>query len=300
MALFIRRRGLSPVKPTSNPYPSRFSRWRQHLRLLPFFCLLFLCVIFRVSPLFYETVQQALFEGTSWVQKIVRGPFREGESLFKGGASFLQLRQTLVSLQQENEALKWKLQNLDRLACEHELLRRTLKLPDVTPYASLPVRILATPYDGLHRVCVIAGGRSQGLEKSQAVISPDGVVGRIEKVGGDIARVLLLNDVRSRVPVVTRDSTQKAILVGEGGRFPVLVYVGNTHKIIKGEKVVTSGLGGVFPPGLPIGVVDEVMNGKVRVRLSVSLQKLDWVHVLRLQSSETLQERGKILEGEQF
>ena len=170
-------------------------------------------------------------------------------------------------------------------------------MPDVEPYHPLPMRVLATPYDGLHHVFLIAGGSRQGLEKNQAIITPKGVVGRIDKVGRSVARAVLLNDTHSRVPVMTARSEQKAILAGEGRAFPVLVYVGDIQKIVKGERVVTSGLGGVFPPGLPVGIVEDVVNGKIRVRPYVSVQKLDWIHVLRAHSTEALQEIGMALEG---
>ncbi len=125
-----------------------------------------------------------------------------------------------------------------------------------------------------------------------------GVVGRLEKVGRYVSRVLLLNDINSRIPVMTSTSEQKAILAGDGSFLPTLVYVGDIRKVQRGENVVTSGLGGIFPPGLPVGRVDEITNGKISVRPYVPFQNLDWVHILRVNPDGFLEDLNTVVEGE--
>ena len=283
MALLVRKKKPGPLKPTANPYPSRFQRWR-HSLTLKFFLILILGGSLRFYSPFYTSLQQYLFEATSWAQGHFIHPFRDTHALLKDTYTFMYLKDEYDRLKHENEAIKWQLQALKPLQYENATLRANLKIGDFETYRHLTARVLSTPYDGLHYCLVVAAGEREGLEKDQAVIVPQGVVGRVEKVGKVVSRILVLNDVGSRIPVMTGISKQKAILAGDGNFMPTLVYITDTRKVQKGEPVVTSGLGGIFPPGLPVGVVDQVSNGKMSVRPYISFQDLEWVAILKMDS----------------
>jgi rod shape-determining protein MreC len=297
VALFVRHKKPGPLKPTANPYPSRIQRWRQSLGVTFVFLLLIGGVLRFYSP-FYETLQGLLFEGTAVVQSVSIQPFSQTKEVLQTTKTFANLREEHAQLKSENEDLKWQLQTLKPLKHENEALRNQLKVPSVEDQGHLLARILSSPYDGLHHFFLIQAGGKQGLEKDQAVVSPEGVVGRLEKVGAHISRVLLLNDVNSRIPVKTSQSEQMAILAGDGRFLPALVYVADVRKIQKGELIVTSGLGGIFPPGLPVGLVDSINGGNIRVRPFVPFRKLEWVRVLKPVSETYLDEVKSELEGE--
>jgi len=178
------------------------------------------------------------------------------------------------------------------------MLRKSLNIPMVEQYGQLTAKILSSPYDGLHHFFLIAAGSQDGLNKEQPVVVKEGVVGRLEKVGSHVSRVLLLNDSSSRIPVVTSTSQQMAILAGEGTFLPALVYVGDVRKIQQGEQVVTSGMGGIFPAGLPIGIVDEISNNKIRVRPYAPFYSMDCVHILQVHSEEFREEFKAMLRAE--
>lgn len=298
MSLFVRHKKPGPLKPTANPYPSRIYQWKQKLGLATFLLLLISGGALRFYKPFYDLFQEGLFEGVVWIQGTFIHPFQEAQVLFKESHTFMHLKEEYARLAQENEALKWQLEKLAPLAHENAVLKQNLNVPSFEDYRHLAARILSSPYDGLHHFFLIAAGTKQGLEKDQAVVAPEGILGRLEKVGHSVARVLLLNDINSRIPVMTASSEQKAILAGDGSFLPTLVYVGDVLKVQKGEKVVTSGLGGIFPPGLSVGIVDDIANGKIRVRPFVPFSTLEWVHVLKPQSEEFLQEVKSALEGE--
>jgi len=297
VALFVRNKKPGPLKPTANPYPSRFQRWRQSIGVSVIFLLL-VGGILRFYPPFYETVQLNLFEGSAWLQGVLTYPFHETNSFFQETKTFTHLKEEHAQLKSENENLKWQLQTLKPLHYENEVLRKNLHVPFTVEYSKFMVRIISSPYDGLHHFFLIQAGEKDGLAKDQAVLSPEGVVGRLEKVGNNIARVLLINDSSSRIPVRTLKSDQMAILAGDGRFLPALVYVADVRKIEKGEQVVTSGLGGIFPAGLPVGIVDTVAGGKISVRPFVPFQKLQWVHVLKPVSETYLEELNSAMEGE--
>ena len=297
MPLFIRHKKPSPLKPTANPYPSRFQRWRHSLGMT-FILILIVGGSLRFYKPFYEPFQQKLFEGVAWVQGAFIQPFHETRTLLKDTYTFMHLKEDHVRLKEENELLKWQLQTLQPLQHENALLRQNLHVPAFEKHGFITARILSSPYDGLHHFFLIAAGQKEGLEKDQAVIVHEGVVGRLEKVGRQVSRVLLLNDASSRIPVVTEVSEQKAILAGDGSFLPALVYVADVRKVQKGEKVVTSGLGGIFPASLPVGIIDEITNGKIRVRPFVPLHNLEWVHILQVNAEGFLDELNTALEGE--
>lgn len=297
MPLFVRHKKLSPLKPKANPYPSRFQRWRQSLGV-KFVLILVVGGALRFYTPFYEALQQEFFEGAAWVHGAFIQPFHKTRTLFKDTHIFIHLKEEYARLKRENELLNWQLQTLKPLQHENAVLRQNLHVAPFEKHGYLTARILSNPYDGLHHFFLIAAGQREGLEKSQAAIVQEGVVGRLEKVGRRVARVLLLNDASSRIPVMTATSEQKAILAGDGSFFPALVYVGDIRKIQRGEKVVTSGLGGIFPAGLPVGIVDEIANGKIRVRPYAPLRNLEWVHILKTNSEGFLEELSTALEGE--
>src|SRR3546814_99565 len=140
-------------------------------------------------------------------------------------------------------------------------------------------RVVGDPGGAFVRTVLINAGERNGVEKGQAAITGDGLAGRVAEVGQRSARILLLTDINSRVPVEAGTARDRAVLAGDNSNAPELLYLGPTAKLQVGDRVTTSGHGGVFPPGLPIGVVSAVGEKGVRVRPFV-----DWAHmeVLRI------------------
>lgn len=299
MSFFVRHKKSSPLKPKANPYPSRFQKWHQSLGIgLALVITLLVGVSVRFYKPVYSKVEQGLFEGTAWIHGVFIHPFYETRALLKNTHVLMHLKEEYARLSQENEQLKWQAQALDSLHHENTVLRQNLHIPIVEKCGHFTARILSSPYDGLHHFFLIAAGDKDGLEKEQPVVVKEGVVGRLEKVGKYVSRVLLLNDSNSRIPVITSTSQQKAILAGDGTFLPTLVYVGDVRKVQRGEKVVTSGLGGLFPAGLPVGIVDEIANNKIKVRPYVPFQDIEWVHILHINSEEFMEELNAALRAE--
>lgn len=297
MALFLRYKKPGPLKPTPNPYPSRFQFWR-HSLLASFILILIGGGTLRLYKPFYDPIQDGFFEGAVWLQKGFLQPFHETSVLLKDAHHFIYLKDEHGRLKLENEHLHKEVLVLRPLAHENAALRKMLNVPPVEVVKFTAARVLSSPYDGLHRFFLIEGGQKDDLIKDQPVIVEEGVVGRLEKVGVHVARVLLITDLNSRTPVVTSLSNEKAILSGNGSLLPNLVYVNDVKKIQIGEQIVTSGLGGVFPPGLPVGVVDAIENGKIKVRPYVPFQKVEWVQVLTIHSEDFYKEINSALEEE--
>ncbi|MGF1657975.1 MAG: rod shape-determining protein MreC [Rubrimonas sp.] len=124
------------------------------------------------------------------------------------------------------------------------------------------------------------GGRD-GVTDGAAAVDGAGLVGRVVGVGEGVARVLLLSDPSSRVPVKILPSGRRAVLVGDASPAPRLAFLAATEDVSVGDKVVTSGDGGVFPPDLDVGIVAAIDGRAARVRLSADYGLLEFVRVLR-------------------
>jgi rod shape-determining protein MreC len=131
-----------------------------------------------------------------------------------------------------------------------------------------------------HSALVNIGARD-GVEDGAAAVDGAGLVGRVVGVGDQVARVLLLTDFDSRVPVKILPSGRRAILTGDATAAPRLSFIAEPEGVEIGQQVVTSGDDGVFPPDLAVGVVAALEGRAARARLAADYQRLEFVRVLR-------------------
>ena len=130
---------------------------------------------------------------------------------------------------------------------------------------------------------IVNVGSNQNVESGQAVIDTDGLIGRIVATGANASRILLLTDLNSRVPVSIEPSRARAVLAGDNSSWPTLEYVPAGAQIELGDRVVTSGHGGLLPPGLPVGIVIQTDDGFLRVQAYSDRSRLDMIRILQYQ-----------------
>jgi rod shape-determining protein MreC len=128
---------------------------------------------------------------------------------------------------------------------------------------------------------IVNVGSDQNVESGQAVIDTDGLIGRIVATGAKASRILLLTDLNSRVPVSIEPSRAHAVLAGDNSNFPLLEYVPSNVEIQAGDRVVTSGHGGLLPPGLPIGSVVRTEEDMLRVQMYSTRSRVGLIRVLQ-------------------
>lgn len=142
-------------------------------------------------------------------------------------------------------------------------------------------------------------GARDGLIDGWATMDGIGLVGRISGVARNTARVLLLTDANSRVPAMIQPSGQRALVAGDNSAQPLVDFIENRDVVRPGDRVVSSGDGGVFPAGLLIGSLEIDRNGRLRVRLSADYERLEFLRVLRHNGTPTVSDTGGvILDGE--
>ncbi len=191
-------------------------------------------------------------------------------------------------LREENSRLmRWQVV-ARRLEAEARIYRRLLAVVPNPDTAFITARVIADTGGAFARSLLINEGSREGVGKGNAVMTQDGLVGRVAEVGKRAARVLLITDLNSRVPVVLADSRARTILVGDNSRRPRLEFLPEGIEVQPGERVTTSGHAGAFPPGLPVGQVASITDGGVRVQPFVSTDRLEYVRVLDFRLSGIL------------
>ena len=193
---------------------------------------------------------------------------------------FFSLYSDNARLETENaRLLQWQEAAL-RLSADNQQLRGLLKALPEPNTSYITARVIANSGGAYVRTVMINAGSDDGIGRGQAAIAGDGLVGRLTEIGGRAARVLLITDLNSRVPVVVESSRANAVLAGDNSDRPRLLYLSAGDTIKLGDRVVTSGEGGVFPPGLPVGVVAALEPGGPRVEPYADLAQLGYLLVV--------------------
>ncbi|MEX0348708.1 MAG: rod shape-determining protein MreC [Paracoccaceae bacterium] len=138
-------------------------------------------------------------------------------------------------------------------------------------------------------------GARDGIVDGWAAMDGIGLVGRISGVGQNTARVILLTDAASAIPATIQPSGQNALIAGDNSAAPVLDFLENRELVRPGDRVITSGDGGVFPAGLLIGQVAADPTGRLRVRLSADYERLEFLRVLRHQGTVPVTDPGGVV-----
>jgi len=138
-------------------------------------------------------------------------------------------------------------------------------------------------------------GARDGILDGWATMDGLGVVGRISGVGQQVSRVVLLTDASSRVPVMVQPSGQRAILTGDNTALPPLDFLEKSDLVRPGDRVVTSGDGGLFPAGLLVGQVVQGTDRRLRVAPAADYLRLEFLRVLRSHESENIDEPGGLI-----
>ena len=142
-------------------------------------------------------------------------------------------------------------------------------------------------------------GTRDGIIDGWPAMDGLGLVGRISGVGQETSRVLLLTDTSSRIPVTIQGSGQSAVLSGDNTLNPPIEFLENPDLVRPGDRVVTSGDGGVFPADLLVGQVALGTDRRLRVRLAADYERLEFLRVLRSQPREQINDIGSLLAPEQ-
>lgn len=234
----------------------------------------------RADPLVFQRARMAVTDVTAPVLDALSRPAVTVSHIIAEGRELARLRDENNILRAENERLlKW--QNAARtLLAENRELRSLLNFAPDQDASSVTARVIGDSGGAFVRSILVNAGAREGVAKGNAALSGKGLLGRVAEVGERSARVLLINDLNSRIPVVVERSRERAILAGDNSVTPRLLYLPPTTDIKVGDRIVTSGHGGVFPVGLPVGIVNAISEEGVRVVPYADATNIEYVRLL--------------------
>ncbi len=194
--------------------------------------------------------------------------------------------QDVTGVREENKKLQQQVTELrawrdlaQQQADENKSLRGLTKYKDDSVTSFLTARVIAEAGGNFNNSVIVTAGSRDGVVKNMIALGEDGVVGRVIETGEWSSRVLLYNDLNFRLPVMLEGTQLRAILSGEGTGLPKLLFLPTELEVKSGTRVVTSGHGGLFPPHLPVGVVQDRKGQDVWLN---PYAKLDRLQVVRL------------------
>lgn len=223
-----------------------------------------------------QTADRALQPAGAVVATPVRwvgGGFARVGDYFFAASQNRRLKQDLA------EARQWRDVAL-ALRDTNERYRALLGLRTEPPIPMVAARVVTDSRGPFANSRLANTGAEAGVKEGNPVLSEAGLVGRVVGVTRGVSRILLLTDAASRTPVMVDRTNARAILTGDGGDAPRLDYMRGQNPVKEGDRIVTSGDGGVFPRGLPVGAAVRGLDGAWRVALFADRAPIDYVKIM--------------------
>ena len=258
-----------------------------HIRLLAKkFALVFLFLTAFVLMLVNKTdtviIDKTSSVATDVVSSMIDVLVIPAKMLAKGYDYFRDLKQIYKDnqrLKEENQRLNVIYDRYRALEIENKLLSELLNYVIPPEMELVTGRVIAEEGDAFSHSMIAYTG-DEKVKKGQVAMAEKGVVGRVDRVGINYARVILITDINSKIPVMVEKSRVRGILSGDNTNLPKLIFIPLDAGISVGDRIVTSGVAGVFPTGFPVGRVVSVRKGEVTVKPFSNLEQLEYIKLI--------------------
>jgi len=247
---------------------------------------------------FGQDAQQAGDGAAGAAGQVATGPARAGENFFQRVAALWNSADRIEELERENRELQAWRELAERLAERNARYEALLRMPvdafgegaDVE--SSIAAQLVLDSGGPFTRTLVANAGADHGVRVGYIAVNENGLIGRVVSVGARSARILMLDDYNSRIPVMGEASRVRAVLAGQATRPPDLYthpfqmqsprldFIVGAQSLREGERIVTSGDGGLYPRGIPVGIARSSGDGQWRVALAASQRPIDFVRIL--------------------
>ena len=228
---------------------------------------------------------------TSYVLEIVGLPINSINKAVNQINSLIFIYSNNKNLSIENKELyKWK-DLAQKLLVENEELKKLLNGINNIPNNFITAKVISNSSGSYIKTITINVGTKHGISIGNAVINNWGMVGRIIEVGKKSARVLLVTDINSQIPVYFEKSKHKAIIIGNNSDLLQVKYLKPRVKLVDKERIITSGEGGLLPRGLAVGMYVENLNDepdKIKVLPTRNWDIMDSLNVIILNKDSVL------------
>jgi rod shape-determining protein MreC len=279
----------------------------KYLREYRFYIILFAFILIPVvaidtstrAPRDYRFYDRVIVFVTSPVQFTISWTLEQLASGFQNYLYLWHTREENIALTDENRKLLNAIEGLRETEQENIRLRKLLNFEEQTKSEAVVARVIAKDVSTDFRAIRINRGENSGIKRNMAVVSYEGIVGRILRTTATTADVVTILDLLSAVDVINERSRARGVFEGLTDDSGILRYTVRTDDIQPGDALISSGLGGVFPKGKPVGTVSKVtkkpfgISQDVEVRPSVEFSKLEEVLVITHYETEAAPLEGK-------
>lgn len=270
------RQGVGSIQGLARPLKA----WSQRFAFVALLMLaVALIVVSRANSPLADRMRAHVVDAFSPILEAVSHPVHAVGGWFADLGAASGLRKENARLQAEIDRLKAAEVEAARIKAENDSLRALLGAPIPVSGEHIAARVIADTSSGFVHSLIVNAGSENGVRRGLAVVSTDGLIGRITEAGRRSARVLLITDLNSRISVRIERTHGRAILAGDNSERPQLLYLTEDEAARNGDPVVTSGHDGVFPPGVPVGVV-AIDGDTVRVRPHANWVRLEFVRII--------------------
>ena len=238
-----------------------------------------LMLLGKADALLAERARMALGDALAPIYGVLAQPLASVRDLVSAATEVVTVYQENNRLRVENERLRRWERVARVLDAENVTLKADLHwIPEpAASYVTVPV--VADAGGVYARAVLLSLGPNHGIAKGQIALDDRGLVGRVTELGARSARVLLITDMNSRIPVTLESSRARAILAGTNGPRPRLIYWSEGSQPAEGELVVTSAEANAFPAGLPVGTVHYSSSHVPEVEPAAQLGRLEMVRL---------------------
>jgi rod shape-determining protein MreC len=265
------KKATGPVSHLTTPIRAWAHRFAFLILIVAAFALMLLG---KADTVLVERARTAVTDAVAPILEIASRPVGTVRDVLDQIRELADLRAENAALRRENQRLRQWQAVAQRLEAENLALRELAQMVPDAGLRFITARVIGDTGGAFARSVLVNAGARDGVAKNQAAITSEGLAGRVTEVGLRSARVLLITDINSRIPVLVGETRERAILGGDNTGQPKLLYLMPNSEIRPGDRVITSGHGGVFPPDLPVGIVTQASETAMRVQ-----PYIDWAHM---------------------
>lgn len=264
---------------------------RQKFSLFFLICISALIFFFDSYPnKVMDNVRSFLNDAVYRISSAASSPFRFASFIQTKTKDHIYIYRENKILKEELNVLRSKELNLKFLKNQNKSLEKILEIESdqIIQDSAVVAKVLLDKDSPFLKSIIINKGSKSGIKKGMPVSASKHLVGRVVEVNFLSSRVLLLNDLNSKIPVTIEPKGIQAILSGNGTENPILEYLPESYEIQNGNLIFTSGKDGIFNPGISIGTT-EIQNEKILVNLLSDPNQINFVSI-------TLESSGKVRE----
>ena len=259
-----------------------------HIHLMAKKCAVVLLFLAAFAMMLFNKTDSILIDKTSSVATDVFSPVVDllvvpakiVSNVLNYAYDFKNIRRENKKLREENRELIIKSSRVASLEAENRLLSNLLDYIPPQDATFATAKIVAEEGGAFSHSLIAYTAENDKVQKGQVVLGDTGVIGRVERVGHIYSQIILITDINSKIPVMIEKSRVRGILSGDNTSFPRLIFMPLDAEPAIGDKIVTSGVAGVFPAGLPVGKIVAIEKNNIKVKPFGNLDRVEFIRIV--------------------